>query len=99
MDLVGSGAGVGSGTAGAARTAAPVRQGGANKQLFSGGGGRAEERPHTRRIDFQLSRQELVDLLPPARGHAMDLTHGWSDQRRTAHRKAVKEGAAEEVTS
>ena len=77
VDLVGSGAdkSAGSVTAGAARTAAPERQGGASKRLVRvvpGGGGRAEVRPHTRQINFQLSRQELVDLLPPARGHAMD---------------------------
>ena len=87
---------------GGPRAAAPARRGGIGKRLFSElvrqpSGGRNEAGLH--RIEFKLSRQELLDLLPGGRAHAMDLTHNWTDARRTTHRKAQLAGTAEEVTS
>ena len=101
----GSGGAAGAGGAaggGGPRASGPARRVGVGKRLFSEraqrpSGGRDEA--GLRRVEFKLSRQELLDLLPGGRAHAMDLTHNWSDARRTSHKKAQLAGTAEEVTS
>lgn len=53
-----------------------------------------EPDPALRVINFVLDRAALASKVPHGHLNALDLTHDWTDARRTAHQKAVTAGTA-----